>query len=84
MKTEASAEAHSRRAADLVLEHNGKGTMASEHYRTYLGESRAAKQAFVDADDLKRREDEYRAKVVNEPGPYDGPNSPNSQIRLIK
>jgi hypothetical protein len=75
MKTLDSAEAHMRRARDLVIEHNG-GTMPPADYSRYVAESRAAEASFAAVDALEKRERRYKkiakrqARVSHEPGPY--------------
>jgi hypothetical protein len=75
MKTKESAEAHARRAAQLVIDHGG-GIMPPQDYTRYVGESRAAEASFAAVNALEKRERRYRkiskrqARVSYEPGPY--------------
>jgi hypothetical protein len=83
MKTLDSAQAHARRAAELVMHHpNG---MPDDTYRRYTGEVAASERAFAAVDALEKRQREYRrlskaqARVSREPSPYEK-GSPNSWV----
>jgi hypothetical protein len=88
MKTRDSAEAHTRRARDLILKHGG-GTMPPKDYSQYVAEERAAQATYAACDDMEAREKSYRkiakaqARVSNEPGPYQDESSPHSWVADI-
>jgi hypothetical protein len=84
MKTKEGAEAHARRAAQLVIDHGG-GIMPPQDYTRYVGEARAAEASFAAIDALEARERSYRklskrqARVSHEPSPY-AQDSPHSWV----
>lgn len=84
MREEARAEAHARRAADLLTRFPS-GDMPDEAWRNYAGEAQAAVRSFEIVRGLKRESERRQAnaaKVSREPGPYDE-GSPNSWVRDV-